>query len=75
MRNFDDFWLFMGEELSDSPSFSLDGRVEILTNTSCRHIRAWKDYLSLSKCVGVGLGDYDLGLGYVMVGNLERKSV
>jgi hypothetical protein len=61
--------------LTMCPSFSLDGRVEILTNTSCRHIRAWKDYLSLSKCVGGGLMDYDLGLGYVMVGNLKRKSV
>jgi hypothetical protein len=58
------------------PSFPLDGRVEILTNTSCRHIRAWEDYPFLSNCVGGGLGDYDFGLvGYVMVGNVVRKSV
>jgi hypothetical protein len=75
MRNFDDFWLFMGEKFSDSPSPPLDGRVEILTNTSCRHIRAWQDNPFLSNFVGGGLMDYDLGLGYVMVGNLERKSV
>ena len=75
MRNFDDFGLFIGGKFSDSPSPPLDGKVESMTNTSCRHFRAWKDYLSLSKCVGGGLGDYDLGLGYVMVGNLERRSV
>ena len=35
--------------LTMCPSFSLDGRVEILTNTSCRHIRAWEDYPSLRR--------------------------
>ena len=61
--------------LTMCPSFSLDGRVEILTKTSCRHIRAWQDNPFLSNFVGGGLMDYDLGLGYVMVGNLKRKSV
>ena len=58
------WFLFYGEPQCDL-FFHWSEESKILANTSCRHIRAWQDYPSLSNCGGRGLGDY--GLGYVKV--------